>query len=170
VGFPRVVLTPFIGAYNVHGISHYGRPVEALSKSIPDEGPWHGVVTAGPTMDVFQQLSPLPGGDTALQDLGVALFIDLSLDDEYDLAWRTSHWASVLSTRSVSRMRQSRYGTLQSGKVSNPTDGSSLISMTSGSVGAVERSAPEPKVRDLLLALAPKPEAGGSLLAYSGSS
>jgi hypothetical protein len=31
-------------------------------------------------MDVLQQLSPLLGGHTALQDLGVALFIELSAD------------------------------------------------------------------------------------------
>jgi hypothetical protein len=53
MGLPRIVLTPFAGAYNVHGISHHGRPVEALSESVPDEGPRHGVVIAGIAMDVF---------------------------------------------------------------------------------------------------------------------
>jgi hypothetical protein len=33
-------------------------------------------------MDVLQELSPLLGGDAVLQDLGVALFIVLSLDDD----------------------------------------------------------------------------------------
>jgi 6-phosphogluconate dehydrogenase len=40
------------------------------------------MVSAGTTVDVLQQLSPLLGGDAVLQDLGVALFIDLSFDDD----------------------------------------------------------------------------------------
>jgi hypothetical protein len=53
MGLPRVVLTPFAGAYNVHGISHRGQPVETLSESVPDEGPRHGVVSTGTAMDVL---------------------------------------------------------------------------------------------------------------------
>jgi hypothetical protein len=48
MGLSRVVLTPFVGAYNVRGIS------QALSDSIPDEGPRRSVVTTGTVMDVFQ--------------------------------------------------------------------------------------------------------------------
>jgi hypothetical protein len=80
MGLPHVVLTCFAGAYNVHGISHRGRPVETLSESVPDEGPRRSVVSTRIVMDVLQQLSPLLGGHTALQDLGVALFIELSAD------------------------------------------------------------------------------------------
>jgi hypothetical protein len=82
MGLPHVVLAPFAGAYNVRGVSHRGRPVEALSKNVLDEGPRRGMVFAGTAMDVLQQLSPLLGGNAVLHDLGVALFIVLSLDDD----------------------------------------------------------------------------------------
>jgi hypothetical protein len=53
MGLPHVVLTPFAGAYNVFGIGHHGWPVEALSESIPDEGPWRVMVSTGTAMDVL---------------------------------------------------------------------------------------------------------------------
>jgi hypothetical protein len=82
MGLSRIVLTPFAGAYNVRGISHRGWLVESLLESVPDEGPRRSMVSAGTAVDVLQQLSPLLGGDAALQDLGVALFIDISFDDD----------------------------------------------------------------------------------------
>jgi hypothetical protein len=54
MGLPHVVLTPFTYAYNGRGVCHRGRLVEALSESVSDEGPRHGVVSIGTTMDVFQ--------------------------------------------------------------------------------------------------------------------
>jgi hypothetical protein len=53
MGLPHVVLTPFAGAYNVHGVCHRGRTVDALSESVPDEGPRGSVVAASTAMDVF---------------------------------------------------------------------------------------------------------------------
>jgi hypothetical protein len=41
-----VVLTPFVGAYYLGGISHGSGPVEALPKRILDEGAWRYVVAA----------------------------------------------------------------------------------------------------------------------------
>jgi hypothetical protein len=82
MGLSCIVLTPFVGAYNVHGINHRGWPVESLLESVPDEGPRRSMVSIGTAVDVLQQLSPLLGGDVVLQDLGVALFIDLSFDDD----------------------------------------------------------------------------------------
>jgi hypothetical protein len=40
------------------------------------------MMSAGTAVDVLQQLSPLLGGDAALQDFGMALFIEFSLDDD----------------------------------------------------------------------------------------
>jgi hypothetical protein len=53
-GLSCIVLTPLIGAYNVRGINHHGRPIEALSESVPNEGPWHSMVFAGTATDVLQ--------------------------------------------------------------------------------------------------------------------
>jgi len=40
-----VILTPMARAHELDGVG-YGRwPVETLSKSVPYEGPWSGVVT-----------------------------------------------------------------------------------------------------------------------------
>jgi hypothetical protein len=86
MGLLRIVLTPFTSAHYVHGIGHHSQLVEALPKSIPDEGPQRGMVSAGTVIDVLQQLSPLLGWDTTLQDLGVALFIELSFDDDVRLS------------------------------------------------------------------------------------
>ena len=66
VGLPSIVLTPFIGAYNLFSVSYYGQPVEALSECIFDQGPSCGMVPEDPTMDITQQLLPLFDGDAAL--------------------------------------------------------------------------------------------------------
>jgi hypothetical protein len=50
MGLPCVVLTPFACEYNTRAICHHGRLVEAMSKSVPDEG---SMVAAGTAMDVF---------------------------------------------------------------------------------------------------------------------
>ena len=74
-----IVLTPFAGAYNLLGVGYCVGPVEALSECISSQGPWHGMVTAGPTVDVAQQKSSLFDGDTELQDPGVAPFVEFTL-------------------------------------------------------------------------------------------
>ena len=52
VGLPSIIMTPFIGAHNLFSIGYYGRPVEALSEHISDQGPRHGMVPADPTVDI----------------------------------------------------------------------------------------------------------------------
>ena len=66
VGLSSVVLTSFTGAHNMFSIGYYGRPVEALSKHVSNQGPRHGMVPVDPTMDITQQLLPLFDGDVAL--------------------------------------------------------------------------------------------------------
>ena len=61
-----IVLAPFAGAYDLFGIGYSGRPVEALSEHVFDQGSRRGVVTVDPTMDITQQTLPLFEGDAAL--------------------------------------------------------------------------------------------------------
>ena len=62
MNLPSVVLTPFVGAYNLLGVGYYGGPVEALSECVSNQGPQRGMVTLDPTMDVAQQKSSLFAG------------------------------------------------------------------------------------------------------------
>jgi hypothetical protein len=66
MGLPHIVLTPFIGAHDLLGISHRYRPVEALSECISDQGSRCGMVSIDLAVDIL--LGPLPqvNGDTAL--------------------------------------------------------------------------------------------------------
>jgi hypothetical protein len=98
-------LTSFAGAYYPLGVSHRSWPVEALSECIFDEGPRCGMVSTDSTVDILQQSPPLFDGDAALQDLGVTLLVEFSLNDDKGLTGRASHRASVLSVGSTSRMR-----------------------------------------------------------------
>jgi hypothetical protein len=43
-----VELTPLAGAYNPSGVGHRGRPVEALSEGVPNEGSRCCVMAASP--------------------------------------------------------------------------------------------------------------------------
>ena len=52
VSLPSVVLTPFAGAYDLLGVEYRGGPVEALSECVSNQGPWRGMVTADPTVDI----------------------------------------------------------------------------------------------------------------------
>ena len=61
-----IVLAPFVGAYDLLGVSYYNGPVEALSECIPNQGSRCGVVTAHPTVDIAQQKLPLFDGDAEL--------------------------------------------------------------------------------------------------------
>ena len=81
-----VVLTPFAGAYNLLGVGYCGGPVEALSERVSNQGPWCGMVTVDPTMDVAQQKSSLFAGDAELQDPDVAPFVELALYKNEELS------------------------------------------------------------------------------------
>ena len=61
-----IVLAPFIGAYDLLSIGYRGRPVEALSEHVFDQGSRRGVVTVDPTMDITQQTPPPFDRDVAL--------------------------------------------------------------------------------------------------------
>jgi hypothetical protein len=78
---PSIVLASFVGAYHLVSIRYGGRPIEALSKSLPDQSSWADVMSIDPAMDVFQQLPSLFSWDAVLQDLGVAFLIELPIDD-----------------------------------------------------------------------------------------
>ena len=66
VSLPSVVLTPFIGAYDLLDVGYCSGSVEALLECIPNQGSRHGVVTADPTVDIAQQKLSLFDGDTEL--------------------------------------------------------------------------------------------------------
>ena len=66
VGLPSIVLTSFTGVHNLFSIVYYGRPVEALSECVSDEGSRCIMVTTDPTVDITHQLLPLLDGDAAL--------------------------------------------------------------------------------------------------------
>ena len=85
MGLPSVVLTPFTGAHNLFSVGYYGRPREALSERVSDQGPRRGMVPVDSTMDITQQLLPLFNGDAALQDLGVASPVELAINNDKGL-------------------------------------------------------------------------------------
>jgi hypothetical protein len=49
-----IVLTPFIGAYYLGGISHGSGQAETLLEHVPDEGAWRCVVAADAPVNVLQ--------------------------------------------------------------------------------------------------------------------
>ena len=55
MSLPSIVLTPFIGAYDLLGIGCCSGPVEALSECVSNQGPWRDMVTADSIMDIAQQ-------------------------------------------------------------------------------------------------------------------
>ena len=66
MSLPSVVLASFAGAYDLLGVGHRGWPVETLSKCVSDQGSRCGVMSADPSMDVFQHVLPLLSGDVTL--------------------------------------------------------------------------------------------------------
>ena len=52
VSLPCVVLTPFIGAYDLLSVGYCSGLVEALSECVSNQGSRRGMVTADPTMDI----------------------------------------------------------------------------------------------------------------------
>ena len=66
MSLPSVVLTPFVGVYDLLGVGYYSGPVETLLECIPNQGSRRSMVTADPTVDVAQQKFSLFDGDTEL--------------------------------------------------------------------------------------------------------
>ena len=81
-----IVLASFAGAYDLLGVSHRGWPVETLSECVSDQGSRCSVMSTDPSMDVFQQVLPLLGGDATLQDSSVAALVELPFETMKDLA------------------------------------------------------------------------------------
>ena len=54
VSLPSVVLTHFVGAYDLLGVGYCSGPVEALLECVSNQGPQCGMVTIDPTVDVAQ--------------------------------------------------------------------------------------------------------------------
>jgi len=82
VGLSSVVLTPFIGAHNLFSIGYCGRPVEALSERVSDQGSTRGMLTVDPTVDITQKTLPLFDGDAMLQDPSVASLVEFNLNKD----------------------------------------------------------------------------------------
>jgi hypothetical protein len=61
-----VELAPMTRAYELDGVRHGRWPVEALLKSVPYKGPWSGVVTASPRVQVIEEFSAFFHGDATL--------------------------------------------------------------------------------------------------------
>ena len=78
----RVVLAPFVGAYDLLGVGYRGRPVEALSERVSDQGSRRGMVTTDPTVDIAQQPLPLFDGDAVQRDPSVASLVEFILDKD----------------------------------------------------------------------------------------
>ena len=76
---PSIVLAPFTGAHDLLGVGYSSGPVKALSECISNQGPWCGMVTTDPAVDVVQQESSLFAGDAELQDPDVTLFVEFAL-------------------------------------------------------------------------------------------
>ena len=85
MGRPSIVLTPFVGAHNLFGVGYYGRPVEALTEYVSNQGSRRGMVTADPTVDIAQKMPPLFDGDATLQDPDVALLVEFALSKDKGL-------------------------------------------------------------------------------------
>ena len=66
VSLPSIVLASFVGAYDLLGVAHHGWPVETLSECVSNQSPRCGVMFVDPSIDVFQQVLPLLGGDAML--------------------------------------------------------------------------------------------------------
>ena len=85
MGLPSIVLTPIVGAHNLFGVGYCGRPIEALSERVSDQGSRRGMVTADPTMDHAQQTLPVFNGDAAVYDPSVASLVEFALNKDKGL-------------------------------------------------------------------------------------
>ena len=79
---PSVKLAPFASADNLLGVDNSCRPIEPLAEHVPDQGSWHGVMSAHSAVDINQQLLSLLDGDASLQDSCVASPVELFSDDD----------------------------------------------------------------------------------------
>ena len=72
MGLLRIELKPVTRALELYGVSYGCWPLEALSESVPYEGPWSSMVATSPRAQILEELSTFFYGDGALQDPGRA--------------------------------------------------------------------------------------------------
>ena len=74
VCFTSVELATLAGPHDVDGVGDRSGPVKALSKRVPHEGAWCGMMAADASVDVTDQLLALGDGNASLQNArGTAL-------------------------------------------------------------------------------------------------
>ena len=74
-----VELTPMACSDQALGVPNGGRPIEALTEGVPNQGPRRCVVAASPRVHVAEELASLLEGDAALKDPGRASSVQLPL-------------------------------------------------------------------------------------------
>ena len=80
VRLPGVELATLVGPHDVGGVGDRSGPVKALSKCVTHEGARHGVITAGASVDIMDQLLALGDGDASLQDARGTALVQLVVD------------------------------------------------------------------------------------------
>src|SRR6185312_626332 len=80
MSFSSVELATLAGPHDVGGVGDRGEPVKSLPKYVTHEGARRGVMTAGASMDVTDQLLALGDGDASLQDARGTALVQLVVD------------------------------------------------------------------------------------------
>ena len=75
-----VELATLAGPHDVGGVSDRGGPVKSLPKRVAHEGTWRGVMAAGASVDVTDQLLTLGDRDASLQDARGTALVQLVVD------------------------------------------------------------------------------------------
>jgi hypothetical protein len=70
-----VELAPLTRMYDLGGVGHSRRPVEALPKGVPNQCLWCCMVATSPLVYFPKQLPPLLGGNAMLQDSRGVAFV-----------------------------------------------------------------------------------------------
>ena len=77
---PIVELATLAGPHDIGGVGDRGGLVKTLSKCVTHKGSWRGVMTAGASVDVTDQLLALGDGDASPQDARGIAFVQLVVD------------------------------------------------------------------------------------------
>jgi hypothetical protein len=80
VCFSSIELATLTGPHDVGGVGDRGGPVKPLPKCITHKGVRCGMMTAGASVDVTDQLLALGDGDASLQDARGTAFVQLVVD------------------------------------------------------------------------------------------
>jgi hypothetical protein len=82
VGLSSVELAPLTAPHDVLGVCDCCGPIETLSESLPDKCPRTGVVTAGASMYLLQQLVALIPKDAPHEYVGHPMFVEFDVDED----------------------------------------------------------------------------------------